>query len=344
MTMTYFREVIPMQVTHNPALTSSEIAVLWSAFQTNTMVRCVIKHFLQVCEDPAIRRIQETALDSMENEIRTIRELFEKEQIPVPIGFTDDDWNPNAKRMYPDIFTLRYIKHMSRLGMAAAGMGKSVAARKDVRNCFTVALNKASYQFDITVEVLLRKGVFVRPPMIAKPEKTEFVKSESFLSQLFGSHRPLNAIEITHMGMNTETNLIGMALLLGFAQSAKRKEVRDHAWKGKEIAKNHIEILSKHLLEDDVMQPSTWIGDVTESQEAPFSDKLMCFQIGEICIAGFGNYAASMAASQRSDLSAMYTRMMAETSEYCLEGSKLMIQHGWLEQPPQNKDRKSLRK
>lgn len=333
-----------MQVSHNPALTSSEMAVLWSAYQTDTMVRCVLHHFLRVCEDPAIRHVQETALHITENEIHAIREIFEREEIPLPIGFTDKDWNPEAKRLYPDIFTMRYVKHMTRLGMTASASAKSVAARKDVRDCFTVALNKASYLYDRAVEVLLRKGVFVRPPTIAKPEKAEMVKDESFLSQFFGAHRPLNAVEITHMGMNTETNLIGMELLLGFAQSAHHKEVRDYAWKGKEMAKHHIGLLSKHLLEDDVLQPATWIGDVTESQEAPFSDKLMMFHITAVCSTGFGNYATSLAASHRTDLSAMYTRLMTESSQYCLEGAKLMIKHQWMEQPPQNKDRKTLSK
>ena len=226
--------------------------------------------------------------------------------------------------------------------MAAAGVSKSVSARQDVRDLYTVAINKASYLYDKTCDALLQKGIFVRPPMIALPEKVEFVQDESFLSQLFGEHRPLTAIEISHMGMNTETNLIGLGVLLGFAQTAKLQEVREYAWKGKDLAKRHIEILSKHLLEDNVMQPSTWIGDITESQDAPFSDKLMCAQITALCTAGFGNYAASISASMRTDLVSMYTRMALETSKYSLDGAKLLIKHQWMEQPPQNKDRKSL--
>ncbi|MBL0386081.1 DUF3231 family protein [Tumebacillus sp. ITR2] len=333
-----------MQISHNPGLTSSEMAVLWTTYQTDTMIRCVLLHFINVCEDPAIKQLQQTALQITENAIQTVETIFTHEKIPIPIGFTDKDWNSGAPGLYPDIFTLRYLKHMSRLGMAAAAVSLSVSARKDVRDFFTVTLHKASYLYNKTSEVMLRKGVFVRSPMIAKPEKVEFIQDESFLSHMFGTHRPLNAIEISHMGMNTETNLIGFALLLGFAQTAQRQEVRDFAWKGKKTAQHHIELLAKHLLEDNVLQPSTWIGDVTESQEAPFSDKLMCFQITSLCSAGFGNYAASLAASQRTDLGAIYTRMMAETTAYSLEGAKLMIKHGWLEQPPQNKDRRTLSK
>ena len=58
--------------------------------------------------------------------------------------------------------------------------------------------------------------------------------------------------------------------------------------------------------------------------------------------AGFVNYATSMASSPRRDLTAIYTRCMAETASYSNDGTNIMIENGWMEEPPRVVDRDEL--
>ncbi|GLB60696.1 DUF3231 family protein [Cytobacillus sp. NCCP-133] len=46
----------------------------------------------------------------------------------------------------------------------------------------------------------------------------------------------------------------------------------------------------------------------------------------------------------RKDLVVRYAKMMAEVGNYANEGAKIMIDNGWLENPPQSLDREELRK
>ncbi|MDY0395572.1 DUF3231 family protein [Virgibacillus halophilus] len=59
---------------------------------------------------------------------------------------------------------------------------------------------------------------------------------------------------------------------------------------------------------------------------------------------GLGQYGAAMAASPRHDLGVHYTRLMAELANYSNDGAKIMIENGWMEQPPIAADRKKLAK
>lgn len=49
-----------------------------------------------------------------------------------------------------------------------------------------------------------------------------------------------------------------------------------------------------------------------------------------------------MPMSSRHDLAVLYTRHSAEIGKYANEGAQLMIDYGWMEQPPQAADRQQL--
>lgn len=133
-----------------------------------------------------------------------------------------------------------------------------------------------------------------------------------------------------------------MQLLTGFAQVAKEKEVRDYFLKGKELAKKIIGEFSSVLLDSDIQPPATWAGKATDSTIPPFSDKMMMYLSNILNSSAMGGNALGMAFSMRSDLPAKLAVVMVDTSQYAKDGGKLMINHKWLEEPPQMEDRNSL--
>ena len=232
---------------------------------------------------------------------------------------------------------------MAAAGTAAAAALLEVLARKDIRDFFSTTSEMFMKLYNNACDLLLKKGAFIRSPTIAPMEKAEYLQSESFLSGLIGKHRPLTVIELAHISKNTETNSIGRTFVAGFSQTAKSPEVRKYMERGMEIAAKHETVFREILVEDGVPLPSSWDSAISQSIDAPFSDKLMMFHIlglNELSVAGYG---AAIGASLRKDLGGHYTRLVAEILQYGNDGVKLMIENSWLEQPPQNVDREALR-
>lgn len=112
--------------------------------------------------------------------------------------------------------------------------------------------------------------------------------------------------------------------------------------RAKEIATKHIEVFHDFLNKSDVPTPMTWDGEVTDSTVAPFSDKLMMFHVSAINAVGLADYGDALGTTVRLDLSTSYARLMAETGKFGEDGANIMIDNGWMEQPPQADDRKAL--
>ncbi|MUV37688.1 hypothetical protein JNUCC1_01494 [Lentibacillus sp. JNUCC-1] len=330
---------------NKPELTSSEIAALWSQYQSDSMSVQIISYALHHAEDEYIRSVLEFALSLSQEHVQLTENLFGAEQIAIPEGFSAQDVNLNAPRLYTDNFFLLYIQNLAKLGLAAYTMAMSNAARLDIVQHFKQCLGTSAELLERATQIKLDKGIFARAPFIPKPKMADYVKEQDYLSGgWFSDKRPLNAIEISNLYFNIERNEVGKALIMGFSQVAQSQEVRKYMAKGRDISEKHVGIFSKIMKNDYLPVPSTWDGQPTDATESPFSDKLMMFHITTMNASGIGQYGAAIGASQRADLVTAYTRLTAEIAKYAKEGADLMIQNNWLEKPPQAADREQIAK
>jgi hypothetical protein len=322
-------------------LTSSEIASIWTSYMQDSMSKCVLKYFLNHVDDEEIRSIVQFSYDLSSSHIEKLTTIFQEEQIPTPTGFTyDNDVNLNAPRMYSDLFMLTYINHMAKIGMLGYSGFVSVSAREDIRTYYREGLNETSELFERSSNVALSKGLFTRAPYIPYPTKTDYIDNKKYLR----SSRPLNAIEISHLFLNIQTNLIGSKLATSFAQGTTRESIRKWMLRGRDISKKHIQIFTKALIENDIQPPCPSDVSITDSTTPPFSDKLTMFHMSFMSAAGTGNYSTAAAASQRNDLIVNYERLSLEIAQYAKDGANIVISNAWLEEPPGTNDKEHLTK
>lgn len=333
-----------MVTNHETRLTSAELAGLWGLYQKDTASRGVIKHFLATVTDKDVQSVLEKAFLSFDKQVESITNLFQAEQIPIPVGFTEQDFHLNAPSLFSDPFALLYLNNLGTLGMAANSLSISLASRSDIVVLHKKFLSEAVDLETTAKETLQEKGLWLRPPYIPKPKAVNFVTKQSFLGKVAGDQRPLSSIEITHLFLNAQTNFIGQQLMTGKSQVAKDEKVIQYLVRGIKMSDKHVRIFSDLLLSNDIPAPMTWDSSVTDSTEAPYSDKLILFHITSMVAAGIANYGAAIAASPRRDIGLKYARLLTEISLYAEDGANLMIEKGWLEEPPMAPDRKQLRK
>ncbi|MEN1968531.1 DUF3231 family protein [Lentibacillus sp. N15] len=328
----------------NIRLTSSEIGALWTGYMNDSMSKQILGFMLKDIEDPDIKPVIQYAYDFSSTHLEKLVSIFEKEQFAIPNGFTKQDVNMSAPWLFTDTFCLTYVNHMARVGMLAYSGFVAISYRLDICAYFLQGLNEVGNLYNQSLKIALRKGVNARHPYIKVPKETDYVDSKKYYSGLnpFSSKRPLNAVEISHLYLNTMTNAIGAKLCLAFAQTSPLKEIQDFMLRSKQVSQKHNKIFVDTLLKDDIEAPHLPDVAVSDSTTQTFSDKLMMFHMSLLMASGMGNYATAAAASQRTDLMINYERLSLEVSRLAKSGADIMIQHNWLEQPPGTKNREKL--
>jgi hypothetical protein len=318
----------------NDNLTSAEMGKLWATYMGNSMAKCVLSYFLNHVDDQEIKTVVKNALALCEEFLQTIKEIFTQAAFPVPIGFTEEDVNIGAPRLFHDEFYLHYLIYAGKAGLSLYAIALPIMTRIDVREFFTHVLDSSTKLTNQVNDVLTAKGFMVKPPYIPIPDKVDFVKKQNYLNGFFGNVRPLHALEITHIYDNIQNNSTSNALIFAFSQVTKLQQVKGYFVRGEEILDKHIQQLTQFLAKEDLPAPPTLAHLVTDSAFSPFSDKLMLFHKLDMFSMRLRTYGNSISLDGRHDVAATYAKFVMDVANYVEDGANIMIDLGWMEQPP----------
>nr|WP_290912594.1 DUF3231 family protein [Anoxybacillus sp.] len=324
-------------------LTSAEIANSWHTYMYDSMVECVMTHFKQTAEDAEVRAVVEKMIQVVQNHLRALEKLFQEEGIAKPDGFpVTKHVNIEAPKLFSDVFYLEYINQMTQFKISSHMTTIVMASREDIHRLFTGFIQEV-IELNANVRTVMKeKGVHIRPPYMEYPKKVDYVEKQSFLTGWLGRRRPLLAVEAAYLVMNSINNEIAKSTLIGFAQVTKDPDIRNFFIRGQRVTSDIIISIFDVLQENDIPASMTWDTVVNDSTVAPFSEQLMLFLINTLSGVGIAMYGQALSLTMRRDLAALYAAFMAKAGAYAEDGVNLMIERGWLEQPPHFLDRERL--
>lgn len=330
-------------ITHTPGLTSSEIGNLWNTYVINSLVTCMKKSFLANVDDKDTKSLLEKALDIETQRIKMITDIFQKVNLPIPMGFSEsEDVNLEAPRLFSDNYYLYYLMCFSKFDIPLNSINFVTSTRADVLEFYSYCSKSFYKLFENINNTLLSKGLYLRPPYVITSLNIDLVKKQSFLTGFLGEKRPLLAQEVSSIFHVILHNNVGKHLLTGFRQVVRSEKVRAYIDRGIKLASKVIDTLSVILKAENIPIPDFCDTMVTDSTVPPFSDRLIMSQTAVLNTCGALDFTNLMIYSYRHDIKANMLRLMPASSDFAEDGTNILIENGWLEEPPRTVDRRKL--
>jgi hypothetical protein len=325
-------------------LSGTELGTLWMAYQEKTMTVQLLRHLLICAEDEETRAMLANYQAKEREYVKTIEEILTKEGGVVPIGFGDQDVNADAPPLYNGLYEISFLRLMAKISMGLYVLHLGMSYREDVRRLDEAMARSAQTVYGAATELLLRRGALSRPPIVTPPTDIEFVEGLRYMKGqgVFSKARPINLVESAHLYQQLETNAVGFELMTSFAQSAQEPEAKQYFNKGREMARESVDMLGAILKESDMDPSGAPAGRATTSTTPVYSDKLMMYCTNLLANFGLGGNALGTSFSFRSDLPVKLGMMAAKVYQFAQEGGKIMIKHKWMEEPPQAENRDAL--
>ena len=319
-------------VVHRTRLSSSELSGIWQSYHVETMAYILTQYFLHFAEDPDIRALLHQVKDYREAQLNELKNLFNREQIILPTGYTEEDINYSAPRLFYDPFALSFVYMMARIDLINLAFITGNIVRRDILELFKTSLSHAFSTYEKATALMLSKGLYDRPPNLPYPKKNEFVKGLKYLLE----GRPINVLELSEVSFNIERNYFSLVLCTALAQTATDKEIKEFLLEGKKISEKQIKFFNEVLTKDELLGSTPIQMDVTAGNLSPFSDRLVmglftALNTIDITLIGHG-----MSLFMRSDLQLNSAKFFTEILQYTVKGFHIMTKRKWLEQPPQD--------
>ncbi|WP_370875083.1 DUF3231 family protein [Metabacillus malikii] len=322
------------ELNENEAFSTVEVGKLWATYSGNSMSVQILQYFLQHCEDEDIKTLLENGIALSKDFMQRIEKFLKQENFPIPVGFSEDDVNLGAPRLYQDEFYVHYLKYAAKAGLSLYAIAVPIVMREDVREFFIYCNHCTTVLLGQINNVLMEKKLIVKPPKIPIPDGTDFIKKENFLAGFVGDIRPLHALEITHLYDNIENNTTSKALLLGFTQVVKDDKIKALFKRGLDMTDKALKQYMEKLHLENLPSPSFLDHLVTTSNFSPFSDRIMLFHKVDMFAMKIRSFGNSLAVNGRRDISLLYGRTLINIGLFVDDGANILIDKGWMESPP----------
>lgn len=323
-------------------LTAAEVSALWLQYMGDSMAVCVYKYFLKIVENNEIKPILAYSLRLAEKHLIKITDFFTKANFQLPKGFTEEDVNLHAPRLFSDSFLLFYSKMMTMHGISAYTLAITNAEREDVQDHFFECIVTSKELFQKIIQLAKTHPEFSSVPTLPSPDEVKFVESSGIITSLLGDKRPLNMSEISNLHFNSKKTGFVRSLSIAFSQVAEKEEVRGFMLKNVKLAGKDAESLDEILENDNLPIPKRWDAEITDSKISPFSDKLIMFHAALLVNTALSYYGAAIGSSLRTDIILNYKRIFNHAMQAGVLCYKLMVKHGWMEKQPEAINRKGL--
>ncbi|MFF2450715.1 DUF3231 family protein [Neobacillus sp. NPDC058068] len=322
-------------------LTANEVSSLWSSYLKSSMEQRLFEYFFASTEDSAIKQVVEKMLNHAKKNINELKEIFIKENLTIPHGFTEEDVRIDALKVFSDTFILYFCFDLTHLSMSTYPVALSDCTRNDIRDHFQVNIAFSVEIQNEIVDLMGSLGVYLKPPQVAIDSDVEFADTMIYFNGFFGGSRPLNVAEIANLTRIVHRAQFSKMVFVTFSKLAKAKEVKQHFSKGRDGIEKVLDSLQEVLEKENI--PISASGDYTFSdvEMSPFSDKLMLFFVNTcLGIFCFSMISQSITSSLRTDIVSKLDKISDDMKKYYGLGLLLAVKEKWFEQPPQAVDRK----
>jgi hypothetical protein len=317
-------------------ISSTELGSLWLTYQKKTMIMRILEYFSEKSDDQKAKNLMVSLHESLNSMVNELKSMLENEGAAPPVGFTKEDVNLNAPKLFDNGFDIMFCRVLKEITMGMYVLHMTTAYREDVVTFYKRLTYLTQTYYNLFTQYLLENDFLPHPTYTTMPTSVDYITDQKYIkgTNFLGQKRILNTVEFGMFYHSIETNITGMQLMKGFAQCAMDDEVKKYFTKGQELSKKIIKETEQILLQDNIQPPATPGGTVTNSAEAPFSEKLMMFCTYLLGCFSLGGNSFGACLALRRDLLAKSGIFAKDIFEYTIEGANLMMSKGWLEEPP----------
>src|SRR3954466_7661465 len=152
-----------------PAITSSELGVLWLTYQEKTMILRMLEYFIEKADDEKAKKIMTDLYKEIDIYVSKITNIFKSEGAVIPVGFTSEDVNKDVPKLYDNGFDIMFVRLLKEISMGLHTLNINMVYREDIVILFKELTAITQAYYNSCTQYLIEKGMLARSPYVSMP-------------------------------------------------------------------------------------------------------------------------------------------------------------------------------
>ena len=145
-------------------LNSSEIGALWMTYISKSARLLMYDVIKAKIIDKKAQIIFTDFIVEAQNMKNEIANIFNNENLVIPLGFNESDIVREVPPLFDDIFNIMFFRQMLKLNLGHFAVFTSMSYTKEVIDIIKLGSDISNKYYRITTNYLLEKGVLSKPP------------------------------------------------------------------------------------------------------------------------------------------------------------------------------------
>ena len=142
----------------NP-LSASEVGTLWLTYQEKTMILRMLEYFIEKADDPRAKNITGGLWESLNSYVIEMEKIFQEQGMVKPVGFTKEDVNLEAPKLYDNGFDVMLVRILKGVSMGMYTINMNMAYNNQLMKLYEGLTSTTQRVYILATQYLLEKGI-----------------------------------------------------------------------------------------------------------------------------------------------------------------------------------------
>src|SRR5262249_17250237 len=141
-----------------------------------------LEYFFETADDQRAKNITGGLWESLNSYVLEIEAIFKEQGMVKPVGFTKEDVNLEAPKLYDNGFDVMFTRILKEVSMGMYTMNMNMSYNNRIIKLYEGLTSITQRVYLLATQYLLEKGILSLPPKATMPKTVEFIKSKKYQS------------------------------------------------------------------------------------------------------------------------------------------------------------------
>lgn len=160
---------------------STELGSLWTTYHKKTMILRILEYLIEKSDDQKAKDLMSGLFEKLHPMVIELKTMLENDGAAPPIGFTKEDVNLYATKLYENGFDIMFCRILKEISMGMYVLHMTTSYREGIVTFYKQLTDLSQTYYNQFTQYLIEKDFLPRPNYTTMPNSVDYITDKSYM-------------------------------------------------------------------------------------------------------------------------------------------------------------------